>query len=272
MGAVVGAVVGAMGGDERRLRRRLRFDEVADTYARVRPGYPDAVIDDVWRLGAVPRAARVLEIGCGTGQATLPLLRRGASVLAVEIGPALAELAREVTAGYGDRVDVVTADFDDWNAAADPFELVVVATAFHWLDPATRCQRIGARLQAGGTLAVLCNEHVSDDAGDEFFVRSQTAYREAFGGTHRGFPAITALQPMALDEDVFQRVAHRTYPWTQSFDSESYLDTLSTYSDHRDLPEAQRKRLFDRLAAIIEAMGGTIDKRWATSLTLARRR
>jgi hypothetical protein len=47
-------------GDERRVRRRLRFDEVAELYARVRPGYPEAVFDDVWRLGG-PRecSARV---------------------------------------------------------------------------------------------------------------------------------------------------------------------------------------------------------------------
>jgi SAM-dependent methyltransferase len=79
--------------DHERQRRRLRFDEAADTYARLRPGYPDRLFDDLWDLADL-RAPQVLEIGCGTGQATLSLLLRGASVFAVELGPSLANLAR----------------------------------------------------------------------------------------------------------------------------------------------------------------------------------
>ena len=49
------------------------FIEDGELYGRARPGYPDAVFDDLIALSALSRAGRVLEIGCGTGQAMVPM-------------------------------------------------------------------------------------------------------------------------------------------------------------------------------------------------------
>ena len=60
-----------------RNRLRTSFDEDAELYDEVRPGYPPELFDDVITLSSVPNQGRVLEIGCGTGQATLPFAQRG---------------------------------------------------------------------------------------------------------------------------------------------------------------------------------------------------
>jgi SAM-dependent methyltransferase len=67
--------------------------------------------------------ARVLEIGCGTGQATLPLARAGLRVHALELGPALAELARANLSRYPN-VTVETVAFEAYRADA-PFDALV---------------------------------------------------------------------------------------------------------------------------------------------------
>ena len=72
---------------------RHTFDGVADLYERARPGYPEAVFDDLATLARLPAPARILEIGCGTGQATLPLARRGHAITCVELGASLAARA-----------------------------------------------------------------------------------------------------------------------------------------------------------------------------------
>jgi hypothetical protein len=69
---------------EHRERRRGTFDQAADLYDRARPGYPRALFDDLAELTGVGAGSRVLEIGPGTGQATLPLAERGCRVVAVE--------------------------------------------------------------------------------------------------------------------------------------------------------------------------------------------
>ena len=59
------------GSDAERLR--AIFDEDAERYDRARPGYPSALFDDFAELAGIGPRCRVLEIGCGTGRATVPL-------------------------------------------------------------------------------------------------------------------------------------------------------------------------------------------------------
>ncbi|HEY2332172.1 MAG TPA: hypothetical protein VGH94_09625, partial [Acidimicrobiales bacterium] len=62
------------------------FDEVPDLYDRVRPAYPDALFDDLVAITGLDDRSSLLEVGCGTGQATRSLATLGCSVTAVEPG------------------------------------------------------------------------------------------------------------------------------------------------------------------------------------------
>src|SRR5579872_6356841 len=89
---------GAMSCDRERLRQT--FDGSALLYDRVRPGYPEALFDDVIARSGIDPCGRVLEIGCGTGQATLPFARRGYRVICVELGESLAAVAQHNLAPF----------------------------------------------------------------------------------------------------------------------------------------------------------------------------
>src|SRR5690348_11321955 len=69
---------------------RSIFDEAAELYDRARPGYPTALFDDLAGLADLGPGRRVLEIGCGTGQASVPLAARGCALVCVELGPGMA--------------------------------------------------------------------------------------------------------------------------------------------------------------------------------------
>src|ERR687893_552443 len=92
---------------EDRDRLRTTFDGAALLYDEVRPGYPEELFDDVVSLSGIPSGGRILEVGCGTGQATLPLARRGYNILCVELGENLAAVARRNLAAYP-RVGILT--------------------------------------------------------------------------------------------------------------------------------------------------------------------
>ncbi|MCI2417486.1 methyltransferase domain-containing protein [Saccharopolyspora sp. K220] len=100
-----------MNGVERK-RLRVTFNEDAERYDRSRPAYPVEMFNDLVALAPLGSNARVLEIGCGTGQATLPLARLGCTVTAVELGANLADVARRNLTDF-DTARVIHAAFED---------------------------------------------------------------------------------------------------------------------------------------------------------------
>ncbi len=144
------------------MERRATFDQVARLYDEVRPGYPEELFDDLVSLSRIAPGGRVIEIGCGTGQATLPLARRGYRIVAVELGGWLAEIARSKLASYPN-AEVVVSSFEDWPLEPEAFDLAVAATSFHWIDPSVGYPKVASALRPGGHLALISTAHVHSD-------------------------------------------------------------------------------------------------------------
>jgi len=89
---------GRVADDRQRLGRT--FDSAADLYQQARPEYPGPLYDTLVEVAGIGTGDRLLEIGCATGKATLPLARRGFRITCVEIGPDLAVLARGNLAAF----------------------------------------------------------------------------------------------------------------------------------------------------------------------------
>jgi SAM-dependent methyltransferase len=163
--------------DERK-RRRASFDEHAALYDSVRPSYPAEVLDAVAELGEVGAGARIVEIGCGTGQATVPLARRGYRITCVELGAELAAIARRNLNAFSD-VDVVNASFEAWEAPRHDFDAVVSFSAFDWLDPEVGYRKSASLLRPGGAPAIVTSRPVLADGGDPFFAEVREDYEAA---------------------------------------------------------------------------------------------
>jgi len=247
---------------------RSTFHHDAELYDRARPGYPASLFDD---LDALLPGRQLLEIGCGTGQATRALAERGYAVRCVELGASMAEVARQRLAAFAD-VEVVVTDFDTWTGDAGAYDGVVVFTAFHWLDPATRFPRIAALLRPRGVLAVAGTHHVLPEGGDDFFVAVQEDYAAVVPedpASHGGGPPLPdAVDGLPFDEELFEPVARRRYLWELEYTADEYIAVLSTYSGHIALPDAQRDELFARIRRRIEPRG-TVRKSYLTTLDAA---
>lgn len=53
------------------------FDTVASTYEKYRPGYVDELYKRLFEYIPINESSRVIEVGIGGGQATLPILQTG---------------------------------------------------------------------------------------------------------------------------------------------------------------------------------------------------
>ncbi|MFF5084617.1 class I SAM-dependent methyltransferase [Actinoplanes sp. NPDC000266] len=235
----------------------LRFDEVAELYDRVRPGYPEELFADLATLTGLRPGAPVLEVGCGTGQATRSMAALGWTVTAVEPGPALAELARRRLAGFPN-VTVEEAAFEDWPDRGRRFDVLVAASSWHWVDP-----EIGRRRAAAlaGHLALL-----------DFTVVRRPGELEVYAETadlHEHFsPGNPSWGHPPLEERVLAEPG-RWYPVVQWFDGQGFADLLRTQSLCRELDPAVREPLLDAVAERIRTrLGDRAPRRYLCSLRL----
>jgi SAM-dependent methyltransferase len=252
------------------------FGSVAETYARLRPGYPPAVFDDLIALTGLPEGASILEIGPATGQATLPLAQRGYRVTGVDYDAALIAEARKTLAGYPN-VDLHVSRFEDWQLPPEPFDLVLSATAFHWIDPAVRYVKAASALKRDGSLAVIHTYHVRGGT-QAFFDEVQSCYdaympADAPPRVLRDAGAIAPSTAAYEASGLFTGVQSRRYEWDETYSAETYARLLGTYSDHIALPPEARAALLDCIASLIAAnYGGSIAKQYLTELIVARKR
>ena len=267
-----------MSGEREKLR--TTFDGAASLYDEVRPGYPEELFEDVVSLSGIPVGGRILEIGCGTGQATLPFARRGYRILCVELGENMAAVARRNLEEYP-RAGVHTGVFERWPVQEGTFDLAISATAFHWLDPEVAYPKVAGALGEGGALALFWNEHVHSDAGGDFFREVQRIYdREApeivGPEDYKGPPRPDEVRDRAPEIEntgLFGETTTRQYQWDVPYDADGYLRVLNTYSGHRNLQDDTRNRLFGGIADLIDSRyGGRIVKGYLTTLYVAHRR
>lgn len=254
---------------------RTTFGEDADRYDRCRPDYPSQMFDDLVALAPIHSGSRVLEIGCGTGQATLPLARLGCALVAVELSADLAAIARQHLAGISD-AQVVTSAFEDWPLPTTTFDIVLSATAFHWIDPDIRMTKAADALRPDGTLALISTHHIAGGT-ESFFAESQRCYERFDPTTPPGFrsPASTDVPTDSTEIDQSRRfgpVQFHRYEWEQTYSTREYLDLLLTYSNHRAMPPDRQTGLLNCIANLIDTRyGGQITKRYMTQLATARR-
>jgi len=266
---------GRVTADDARERLAATFNRAVELYQRARPEYPSELYDRLLTATKLSPAARLLEVGCATGKATLPLAQRGFRITCLEPGADLAVAARANLAGF--RVDVVEARFEDWGPLSDRFAMVFAATAWHWVDPTVRYRRAADVLEPHGYLALWGAGHVIPYNGDPFFDELQEIYDEI----GESLPPDAVLpRPQELDDDrddieasgLFEVIEIKQYDWETVYDAEGYIDLLNTFSGHIAMQDWQRNRLYGEIRRrLAERPGGRVRRHWGGVLQVARR-
>ncbi|MFE3828401.1 class I SAM-dependent methyltransferase [Streptomyces sp. NPDC059092] len=259
---------------------RDTFDEDAELYDRARPAYPAPLVEELAARARLGPGRRVLEVGPGTGQLTVPLARYGCRITAVEVGASLAAVASRNLRPFPD-TEVVVAPFETWAPPPEPYDLMVVATAFHWLDPAVRLARAADALRAGGLLALVTTHHVASEttrSDDAFFADAQQCYERWDPATPPGLrlrrsALVTTDTGELAGSDLFGPVSVARWTREITYSADAYVDVLLTYSGHRALEPGAREGLLSELRALIDGRyGGRVTKTYLHELIAARKR
>jgi SAM-dependent methyltransferase len=256
------------------------FNEVPELYDRVRPGYPDELFADLVTIAGLDERSSVLEVGCGTGQATRSLAALGCSVTAIEPGAAMAAPARQQVATYSN-VNVETSTFEDWDARGRRFDVLVAASAWHWVDPLIGWRKAHDLLHPGGWMALLGNVVVRRSGEPEVYAETADLHeRFSPGNPDWGHPPLeddvrTTDEGWGLVDDpggLFGPTIVRWHPTVQWFNGDGFADLLRTLSPYRRLDQDIREPLLDAIAERVRTrMGDRASRRYLSVLRIGQR-
>jgi SAM-dependent methyltransferase len=259
-------------------RLRTSFEQAASLYQQARPEYPEALFDEFIRVTKLQPGDRLLEVGCATGKATIPLAKRGFQITCIEIGAELAAGARHNLAG--DDVDIVTGSFEDWQSEAEPkFDVVFAATAWKWVDPAVRYTKAWQVLRPDGHLVFWNADHVFPEDGDLFFRDIQAVYHEI--GEGKPVDDNEWTRPGELEDQreeieksgLFEVVHVRHFDWERIYSAEAYIKLLQTFSGHILMEEWKRDKLFNEIRVRLQKRPDqSVRRHWGAVLHVARRK
>jgi SAM-dependent methyltransferase len=193
------------------------FGAAAHTYERGRPPYPPEAVD--WLLP--PGTPRVVDLGAGTGKLTRELVARALPVTAVDPSDGMLTELRRVLPG----VPAHLGSAEAIPLPDDSADAVLVAQAWHWVDPQRAVPEIARVLAPGGRLGLVWN--VRDETVD--WVRR---LGHVIGGA--AHDRDTVVGPP------FGAVETRAFPWTHHLGRDELLDMVASRSHVILLPADER--------------------------------
>lgn len=243
------------------------FNEDAPNYDKLRPTYTDELFNDAIRFSSLNRNKMALEIGIGTGQATLPFLQTGCKVTAIELGDKLAQFSSEKFAEFKS-FNVINQDFESVLLDDNAYDFAYSASAFHWIPQEIGLPKVYRLLKSGGVFAWFSiqpipaqeHKHIHEaiekvyDKYSQFFVEQKPQLDPQLKKQQNEEKRLARFN--ALRQYGFVDITDKFYYGTRTFNSKDYTTLISTYSDHKAMPEESRIPFLKEIEYTIDRNGG----------------
>jgi ubiquinone/menaquinone biosynthesis C-methylase UbiE len=133
------------------------FASTASYYARYRPPYPKTFLDNlIMRHRGSPDEERLLDLACGPGRVALPLAAHFRCVTAIDLEPEMIAEAKDIAKERAvANVSWLVGRAEDFEAPADPIDMITIGDAYHRVDQARVLDNALAWLRRRGSFIVL---------------------------------------------------------------------------------------------------------------------
>lgn len=258
---------------------RAAFGSNALGYDKSRPEYPTWMFDILLREKALHRDATTLEVGPGNGLATRRLIEFGASpITLVEPDTRFAGLLSDLS-DYADKgCEIIYKPFEEAELPKSSFDLIVIATAFHWLDPQTRVKRLAELTKRGGFVVLIWNVFQDLNLPDPFHEATKSilaGLSNSPSGKPDGLPFAldrTAREAEFLSTKCFAVSAFAESHWKLSLTPSGVRSLYEGFSNISRLPETEREALLDRVESVAKSeFSGIVERNMTSPLYIFRR-
>jgi ubiquinone/menaquinone biosynthesis C-methylase UbiE len=236
-------------------QRKSWFSSVAETYDRVRPKYPQALLDRAVQLAEIPKNGDILEIGCGPGTATIGLAQMGFSIVAVEPSLEAYTIATRNCHEYSNAT-IINTNFEQWSPDIGRFDAIVAATSWHWVAPEHKYLKAASVLEDGGSLILLWNTGMQPPIEIfESLIELFTEYIPTFAQYKTSERELTEMRIFAneaIDSGLFSNLREESRSIEVNYSIDDYIQLLTTYSPCIALSPERRHELLEKMRSILE--------------------
>lgn len=254
--------------------KKYLFDDVVLNYEKRRPNYGIELFEDIIKYSSITSGKSIIEIGCGTGQATEPFLSTKCKVTAVELGENLASYTGEKFKEYKN-LNVVQSAFEDYECDDNKFDMLYSATAFHWIPDEIGYKKAYRIIRKGGTIALFWNKPSVNGKDDPLYKKIQLIYNQflphwSHMSTDENKSKYSGVINKMEHYD-FTNIEFKLYHNTRKMNGVEYIELLKTYSDHIALDKSIQTPFFDSIRTTIEEFGNQLIINDTVELYLARK-
>lgn len=215
------------------------FSGTAEAYARFRPPYPQALIDDLMERTGKAHNGRLLDLACGPGRVALAMAHAFDEVWANDLESEMLEVGKLEAARRGvSNVRWLLGRAEDVDAPSVSFDLVTIGDAFHRLDQARVVEKALRWLKPGGHIAILGSDGILNAHEAWQKVVTELAQKRSVRAFPNGWAPGAANQPShqesILRQAGFADITAHTFsvPYTWTIDSIiGYLRSTSVCSN-----------------------------------------
>jgi len=207
------------------------FDSAVAYYAQYRSTYPQSLVDALAARVGLNATQRVLDIGCGTGQMTIPLARHARTVLAIDPVPGMLAAGQQAARAAGaDNITWLEGDSSSITALAAPgADLAVFAASFHWTDRPAVLAALNEVLAPGGAVIVV-NDILGDDEEPDWVHAIASIRAHYLGAEQRTGMSVIADHRDILTHSAFGAVDLLTWSWSRQLTVEQVTGLQLSYS------------------------------------------
>lgn len=253
---------------------KSKYSAVASEYDKIRPAYPKDLIDKLISSTGINPSSTLLEIGAGTGLATMPLAKKGFNIDCVEVEPRMAEILISKLKEQ-ENVSVTVADFETWDSGNLSYDLIFSAQAFHWIDEKIKYRKCYDLLKENGQLAVFWYYAVNEPP------EAVSAVNELLSTCHAGYACsgVDDCQKFFRDQEeqlinsqYFEHLKVYTFESERSGqNAETFISRINTTSAFASLDHEARQALNKGLEKVIYEKGGNIDSKLYYAMFIANK-
>lgn len=236
------------------------FDIFANNYDDVRPGYPAQMYNDIQKICAVSDQSNLLEIGAGSGIATVELAKLNCRIIGIEPGSNLVVIAKQKTAEYSN-VEIREVMFEEFETK-EKFNTILALTSFHWISEYMKYKKVFDLLDDNGSFVLVWNSFFQSDSpvAQEINALYQEILPDVYPASDINvndavLQKLNGREKEIHDSDLFYIHFLRKYVTVCNYDSDTYPKLLNTFPKIIKTDKKRRQEFLDRVGLIVKKYG-----------------